>query len=137
MSTKGAVTQQSCTITVAIPKKRIILHDALTEPGTLFTCKKTAITFLSDGDEFKEYAITCPNPLFDSTGIVLYLELETLAGMDSTAAVKILSFSIGNDVQDIEQVGVPIVTGVNPDARSDCVGKNNHDSKGAQDCFHG
>lgn len=105
MSTKGAVTQQSCTITVAIPKKRIILHDALTEPGTLFTCKKTTITFLSDGDEFKEYAITCPNPLFDSTGIALYLELETLAGMDSTAAIKILSFSIGNDVQDIEQVG--------------------------------
>ena len=105
LQSNGTAMQEICTIRIAIPKKRIILHDALTEPGTLYTCKKTTITFLSDGDEYKEYAITCPNPLFDSSGIALYLDMETLAGMDSTLSIKVLSFSIGDSIQDIEQIG--------------------------------
>jgi hypothetical protein len=105
LQSNGTAMQEICTIRMAIPKKRIILHDALTEPGTLYTCKKTTITFLSDGDEYKEYAITCPNPLFDSSGIALYLDMETLAGMDSTLSIKVLSFSIGDSIQDIEQIG--------------------------------
>ena len=105
LQSNGTAMQEICTIRMAIPKKRIILHDALTEPGTLYTCKKTTITFLSDGDEYKEYAITCPNPLFDSSGIALYLDMETLAGMDSTLSIKVLSFSIGGSIQDIEQIG--------------------------------
>jgi hypothetical protein len=105
LQSNGTAMQEICTIRMAIPKKRIILHDALTEPGTLYTCKKTTITFLSDGDEYKEYAITCPNPLFDSSGIALYLDMETLAGMDSTLSIKVISFSIGDSIQDIEQIG--------------------------------
>jgi hypothetical protein len=105
LQSNGTAMQEICTIRMSIPKKRIILHDALTEPGTLYTCKKTTITFLSDGDEYKEYAITCPNPLFDSSGIALYLDMETLAGMDSTLSIKVLSFSIGDSIQDIEQIG--------------------------------
>lgn len=105
LQSNGTAMQEICTIRMAIPKKRIILHDALTEPGTLYTCKKTTITFLSDGDEYKEYAITCPNPLFDSSGIVFYLDVETLAGMDSALSIKVLSFSIADSVQDIEQIG--------------------------------
>ena len=105
LQSNGTAMQEICTIRIAIPKKRIILHDALTEPGTLYTCKKTTITFLSDGDEYKEYAITCPNPLFDSSRIALYLDMETLAGMDSTLSIKVLSFSIGDSIQDIEQIG--------------------------------
>ena len=99
------VVQETCTIRIAIPKKRIILHDAITEPGTLYTCKQTTITFLSDGVDYKEYAITCPNPLYDSSGIALYLELEALAGMDTSATIKVLSFSIGNENQTIQQIG--------------------------------
>lgn len=105
LQSSGTVMQEICTIRIAIPKKRIILHDALTEPGTLYTCKKTNITFLSDGDEQKEYAITCPNPLFDSSGIAFYLDVETLAGMDTALSIKVLSFSIGNSIHDIEQIG--------------------------------
>ena len=105
LQSNGTAMQEICTIRVAIPKKRIILHDALTEPGTLYTCKKTTITFLSDGDEYKEYAISCPNPLFDSSGIALYLDMETLAGMDSALSIKVLSFSIGGSIQDIKQIG--------------------------------
>ena len=105
LQSNGTVLQKICTIRMAIPKKRLILHDALTEPGTLYTCKKTDITFLSDGDEYKEYAITCPNPLLDSSGIAFYLDLETLAGIDSALSIKVLSFSIGDSIQDLEQIG--------------------------------
>jgi hypothetical protein len=31
--------------------------------------------------------------------------METLAGMDSTLSIKVLSFSIGDSIQDIEQIG--------------------------------
>lgn len=96
---------QACTLRLAIPKKRIILHDAMTEPGTLFSCKKTDITFLSDGDDFKEYAISCPNPLFDTNGIALYLDIESLAGHDSSLQIVILSYRIGDSLQVIQQVG--------------------------------
>ncbi len=105
LRSNSSAMQEICTIRIAIPKKRIILHDALTEPGTLYSCKKTNITFLSDGDEYKEYSITCPNPLFDSSGIVFYLDLEALAGDDSASSIKVLSFSIADSVQDIEQIG--------------------------------
>lgn len=105
LQSNGTVLQKICTIRMAIPKKRLILHDALTEPGTLYTCKKTNIIFLSDGDEYKEYAISCPNPLFDSSGIAFFLDVETLAGMDSTLSIKVLSFSIGDSIQDLEQIG--------------------------------
>ena len=105
LQSNGTVLQKICTIRMAIPKKRLILHDALTEPGTLYTCKKTDITFLSDGDEYKEYAITFPNPLLDCSGIAFYLDLETLAGIDSALSIKVLSFSIGDSIQDLEQIG--------------------------------
>ncbi len=105
LHTNSDALRQACTIRLAIPKKRIIFHDALTEPGTLFSCKKTDITFLSDGDVYKEYAISCPNPLFDTNGIALYLDVEALAGLDSSLQIVILSYRIGDSSQVIQQVG--------------------------------
>ena len=98
LKTNGDALEQTCTIRLAIPKKRIILHDAMTEPGTLFSCKKTDITFLSDGDIYKEYAISCPNPLFDTNGIAFYLDIEALAGLDSSLQIVILSYQVGGNI---------------------------------------
>lgn len=105
LQTKGEALGQPCTVRLAIPKKRIIFHDALTEPGTLFSCKKTDISFLSDGDNYKEYAISCPNPLFDTNGIAMYLDIEALAGHDSSLQILILSYQIGDSLQNIQQIG--------------------------------
>ena len=116
LQTNSDALGQACTIRLAIPKKRIIFHDALTEPGTLFTCKKTDITFLSDGDEYKEYAISCPNPLFDTNGIAMYLDVEALAGLDSSLKILIMSFQIGDSLQAIQQVG-GIITFPDPAVR--------------------
>ena len=96
---------ESCSIRVGIPKRRIILHDVVTEPGTLFTCKKPQIIFLSDGEVYKEYSIQCVSPLFDSTGILCFLDIEVLAGRDSIAFLQASSFSIGNTQQTIRQIG--------------------------------
>lgn len=105
LQTSADALGEKCTIRLAIPKKRIIFHDALTEPGTLFSCKKTDITFLSDGDKYKEYAISCPNPLFDTSGIAFYLDIEALAGLDSSLQLIILSYQIGDSLQVIQQLG--------------------------------
>ena len=94
-----------CTVTLSIPKKRMILKDALTKPGTMFTCKNPIITFLSEDSQFRTYSITCPNPLLQEQGILTYLQLEVLAGFETKANINAQSFVIGDSAQSIQQIG--------------------------------
>jgi hypothetical protein len=94
-----------CSVIVSIPKRRIILKDAMTKPGTLFTCKKPIITILSENSSNRTYSISCQNPLLQSEGILFFLQLEVLAGIDSISTINTLSFSIGDSTQSIVQSG--------------------------------
>jgi len=94
-----------CTVTFSIPKKRMVLKDALTKPGTLFTCKNPVITFLSEDSQFRTYSIACPNPLLQEQGILTFLQLELLAGFETKVNINAQSFVIGDSAQSIQQVG--------------------------------
>lgn len=95
----------NCSVIVSIPKRRIILKNAITKSGTLFTCKKPTITLLSENSVNRTYSISCQNPLFQSEGILFFLQLEVLAGIDSITSINALSFSIGDSIQSIVQSG--------------------------------
>lgn len=95
----------SCTLMVSIPKKRVLLKEVITKPGTLFSCKNPAITMISEDAERRIYAITCQNPLIQSQGILLFLRLEALAGTETSSQINAISFQIGGTGQSIIQSG--------------------------------
>lgn len=95
----------SCTLIVSIPKKRILLKEAVTKPGTLFSCKNPAITMIGEDTEYRLYSITCQNPLMQTQGILLFLRLEALAGNASSSQINAASFFIGGSNQTIVQSG--------------------------------
>lgn len=103
MTGKGA--NNTCIVNISVPRKRVNLIDALSKPGTLFSCKKPTITFLSESATEKNFSITCSNPLIDTIGILLYLRLEILAGRDTNAEIEVQSFQIGDSLTNFNQIG--------------------------------
>ncbi|MBM4150037.1 MAG: T9SS type A sorting domain-containing protein [Ignavibacteria bacterium] len=105
LNTTDDARNASCTLMVSIPKKRLLLKEVITKPGTLFSCKNPTITLISEDAERRMFAITCQNPLIQSQGILLFLRVEALAGTETSSQINATSFLVGGTNQSIIQSG--------------------------------
>ncbi|MFM7544493.1 MAG: T9SS type A sorting domain-containing protein [Ignavibacteria bacterium] len=105
LNTTDDARNASCTLMVSIPKKRVLLKEVITKPGTLFSCKNPTITLISEDAERRMFAITCQNPLIQSQGILLFLRVEALAGTETSSQINATSFLVGGTNQSIIQSG--------------------------------